>query len=225
MKGLVEKTNTGTIFLNVKHSSICEESKTERAGFQPIEVTNPRTREAITKYVKVYNGVEALVTKIEWYSRDFEDTTFRGWKIHLDAAGTPAILDLPFGSRAAKRFMKLAENIDFTRPVEFRAWHDAKTDSTAFFVGQDGRSIPQAYTMENPGDCPAPVKNRLGKWNFDAQDEYLYNQMVDVVIPRVEAAGNVMPEGERAEAATVGASVRQVARPEYSEAEDSEIPF
>jgi hypothetical protein len=197
MKGLQEQTDNRTTFLVIKHSTICEESKTERPGFKPVEVTNPRTKETITKYIKPYNGVEALVCKIEWYSRDFEDKTFRGWKLHLDAAGVPCVLDLPFDSRASNRFMKLAENIDYARPVEFRAWHDRKTDSTAFFVAQDGKSVAQIYTKENPGACPPPTQSSVtGKWNFERQSEFLYDRMTKVVIPAVERAGNAMPGGE-----------------------------
>jgi hypothetical protein len=197
MKGLQEANQNRTTFLVIKHSTICEESKQERPGFKPVEVTNPRTKETITKYIKPYNGVEAMVCKIEWYTREFEDKTFRGWKLHLDAAGVPCVLDLPFDSRAAGRFMKLAENIDYTQPVEFRAWHDAKTDSTAFFVAQGGKSVPQLYTKENPGKCPPPTRSTVtGKWNFEAQSEFLFNRMTEVVIPTVERAGNVMPGGE-----------------------------
>lgn len=225
MKGLQEQTDNRTTFLVIKHSSIVQESKQPRDGFEAIEVTNPRTDEKITKYIKRYNGVEALVCKIEWYEREHEGTRYMGWKLHLDAAGVPCVLDLPFSSRAASRFMKLAENIDYGRPVEFRAWHDQKTDSTAFYVGQDGKSVPQLYTMENPGECPAPTKNRLGKWNFDKQNEYLYDRMTQVVIPAVEQAGNEMPSGEvapaRAQATAVGAAPRK----DSPFDEDEETPF
>jgi hypothetical protein len=193
MKGLQEQTDTGTIFLNVKHHSICTESKTEKPGYKLIEVENPRTKQKITKFIKQFKSVEALICKIEWYEREHEGTTYRGWKLSLDANGVPAALDLPFNSRAGNRFMKLAENLDFTQPVEFSAWYDAKGDATAFNVKQNGESVRQLYTRDNPGECPPPTQNKLGKWNFDAQEEFLLDRMETVVIPRVEAAGNAMP--------------------------------
>jgi len=221
MKGLQEATATGTKYLQIKHHSIIEESKTPIVGFDEVEVENPRTKEKIKKYVKKYKGVEALICKIEWYEREFEDTTFRGWKLHLDAAGTPCILTLPFSSRVTSRFMRLAENINFSQPVEFSAWYDQKNDTTAFNVKQDGATVLQKYTKENPGDCPEPTKKRLGGWDFSAVNEYLYDVMMTEVIPAVEAAGNQMPSGEAVAAAAVGARPAQLASAE----DDEEIPF
>lgn len=222
MKGLQEQTDTGTIYLVVKHSCICQESKSPQEGFEPIEVKNPRTGETITKYIKRYKTVEALISKVEWYDTEEKyENRFIGWKIHMDAAGVPCVLDLPFDSRASNRFMKTAERLDFSEPVEFRAWHDAKSDSTAFYIGQNGKAIPQTYTQENPGDCPPPVQNPVSKkWNFDKQKEFLHARMIDAVIPAVEEVGNEMPVLERARAASVG----QSHVPE-TDLDDSDIPF
>lgn len=195
MKGLVEKTETRAVFLQVKHGSLCQESKVPREGFEPIEVQNPRTYETFTKYVKRYSAVEAFIDKIEWKDTgDKYETQFMSWLIYLNADESKCVLELPFNSRPSTRFMKLAENIDFTKPVEFRVWHDTREDKTAFFVGQgqdaSGKStaVPQKYTRDQPGNCPEPTKNRLGKWNYDAQTEFLHEQMMNVVRPKVEAA-------------------------------------
>jgi hypothetical protein len=235
MKGLQEQTETGTKFLKIKHHSICEESKEEQAGFKPVEVTNPRTGETLTKYIKQYKGVEALVCKIEWYDTGEKyETRYMGWKIHMDADGMPCVLDLPFNSRPAGRFMRLAENLNFAEPVEFSAWYDKKNDATAFNVKQNGQSVPQLYTRENPGECPEPTKNKLGKWNFDEVNEFLYERMMHFVIPSVEAVGNYMPEGQ-AQYATVGAgqgaNIDQKSDKEFygvreeNEISDEDIPF
>ncbi len=229
MKGLQEQTEVGTIYLNIKHHSICEESKTEREGFKPVTVKNPRTDETITKFIKQYKGLEALVCKIEWYDTgDKYETRFMGWKLHLDAAGVPCVLDLPFASRPAARFMRLAENLDFSLPIEFSAWYDTKSDSTAFNVKQEGRSVPQLYTRDHPGECPEPTKNKLGKWNFDAVNEFLYERMMNFVIPAVEAVGNLMPEGQP-QYATAAAGSSKNSNEFYGvkgdEISDDDIPF
>lgn len=224
MRGLQEQTDTGTIYLKIKHSSICEESKADQPGFEPVEVTNPRTGENITKYIKRYKGVEALVCKVEWYERDFEGTPFMGFNLYLDANGVPCVLDLPLKSRVTSRFMKLAENIDFMQPVEFSAWHDRKSDSTAFNVRQNGESVPQKYTMEHPGDCPPPVQSKVTKkWNFDAQTEYLLDVMNKIVIPAVNEAGNEMPTGEAVAVGGYGARPRTALSQNVED--DEEIPF
>jgi hypothetical protein len=192
MKGLQEKNEDG-IFLQIKHGCICQESKSPRDGFVPIDVPNPRTGATITKYIKRYKGVEALIKKIEWYDREHDDTHFMGWKLVLDANGTACTLDFPFESRVGDRFMKSAENIDFSKPVEFSAWK-SPDDKTALAIKQGGQNVPQKYTRENPGECPAPTKGFNGKWNFDKQKEFLHQRMVHVVIPRVQAvSGNGQP--------------------------------
>jgi len=219
MRGLQEK-GEGGIFLAIKHGCICQESKTPKEKFKPIDVTNPRTGEVTTKFIRPYNSVEALIKRVEWYdTADRYDARYMGWKIHLDANGTGCVLDLPFESRPASRFMKLAENIDYSKPVEFRAWYDSKTESTAFFVGQRENesdehsiSVPQRYTKENPGECPPPVQKFNGKWNFDDQKEFLYDRMINVVIPMVQAvsANGHAPEANgpetQAEATTEAAA-------------------
>lgn len=196
MKGFQERTESSGKFFVIKHNAICEESSKEKPGFVPIEVMNPSTKEIVIKFIKRYQTLEAMVTKIEWRdTEDKYDQRYMSWKIYLDANGERGVLELPFQSRVSSRFMKLAENIDFMRPVEFRAWLDPKTDSTAFFVGQRENeedeksvSVPQKYTRQNPGECPEPIQRLGGKWNFDDQMEFLQERMVNVVIPRVEAA-------------------------------------
>ncbi|MDT5061492.1 MAG: hypothetical protein QOH63_1951 [Acidobacteriota bacterium] len=228
MKGLQEQTSAGTTFLVVKHNSICTESKTEREGYQPITVEHPRSKEKIAKFIKRYKSVEALVCKIEWYAREHEGTHYKGWKLYLDAAGVPCVLDLPFNSRAGNRFMKLAENLDFTQPIEFSAWYDAKGDATAFNVKQGGESVRQVYTRDDPGECPPPTQNKLGKWNFDAQEEFLLERMENVVIPAVQEAGNLMPQLEGAPADAELARMRKDFKQLDTKdegIEDDEIPF
>jgi hypothetical protein len=197
MKGLQESTNDG-IFLVIKHGGIVQESKNPREGFTPIEVVNVRSGDKTVKYIKRYKGVEALIKKIDWYDREFEDTRFMGWKLLLDADGTACTLDLPFESRVGSRFMKLAENIDYSQPVEFSAWKGTD-DKTAFAVKQNGENVPQKYTRENPGDCPPPVQGFNKKWNFDAQKEFLHERMMQVVIPAVQAVNGMNGHHEQGE--------------------------
>jgi hypothetical protein len=189
MRGLVEESGTNNLFLQVKYGTICEVSKHALAGFEAITVNNPKTGESVTKYIKRYKGVEALVTKIEYYDTEKKyDTTFRGIKIHLNANGVQCVLDLPEDSRPFTRFLKTAENIDFTQPVEFRAWMDAEK-KTAFAIKQNDENVSQKYTRAEPGDCPEPTQTRKG-WDYTAQEDYLHDILIETIIPRVEAAEN-----------------------------------
>lgn len=192
MKGLQEKTDGG-IFLHIKHGTICEESKTPKEKFVAIEVTNPRSGQTSTKYIKPYKLVEAMIKRIEWYEREYDGTPFMGWKLVLDADGVACTLDLPLQSQTATRFMKLAENLDFTKPVEFSAWKTPE-DKTALSVKQEGNNVPQKYTKDNPGDCPPPVQGFGKKWNYDAQTQFLHQRMTQVVIPKLQALRGVEEE-------------------------------
>lgn len=192
MKGLQPDETTNRVFLVVKHGTICEESRKPLAGFEPITVNNPKTKEDITKYIKRYRCVEALVTKIEYYDTEQKyDTRFRGVKIHLNADGTQCVLDLPEDSRPFTRFLKTAENIDFSEPVEFRAWMDAEK-KTAFAIKQHDENVPQKYTREDMGDCPEGKQTRKG-WDYTEQEDFLHEVLMNKIIPAVEAVGN--PEG------------------------------
>lgn len=185
MKGLQEKGDDG-IFLQIKHHCICQESKSPREGFLPIEVKNVRTGDTITKYIKRYKGVEALVKRIDWYDKEYDGTRFMGWKLVLDANGTACTLDFPFESRVGDRFMKVAENLDFSFPVEFSAWK-GPDDKTALVIKQKNENVAQKYTRDNPGECPVPEKGFNGKWNFDKQKEFLHKRMTEIVIPKLQA--------------------------------------
>lgn len=190
MKGFQQDTGPAALYFSVKHHGIVEESKREREGFTPIEVTVQRTGETVTKFIKRYKAIEGFVRKIEYRDSEFDGLKFQSWKIHLvDDEGKLGILDLLLNSNPGSRFMKLAENLDFTKPVEFSAWHDTKDDKTAFIVRQDEQSVPQKYTRENPGDCPEPTqRGRQGKWDYTEQEDFLYDRMINVVIPAVDAA-------------------------------------
>lgn len=186
--GLKEKTENNTAFLLIKHHSLVLESKEPKEGYEPVEVTNPRTNEQIIKFIKRYAAVDGMIRKIEWYdTNDKYQTRFMGIKIHIRDNGDHFQLDLPFNTRAYDSFTKLAENIDYSKPVEFSVWHDRKTDSTAFAVKQDGVPVKWKYTRENMGDCPGAKQSKLGKWNFDDQREWLLDNLLNVVIPHVDS--------------------------------------
>jgi len=187
---LIEE-RAGETRLFAKYFTLCQVSKTPREGFKPITVQNPQTEDEVTKYIKSYDKVIGYITKIEW--RDTEekyDQQFLSWNIHLDdGEGMKVVLSLDFDSAPSSRFMNLAENIDFTKMVEFSAWRDVsgKAPKTAFAVKQDGQNVPQKYTKDNTGERPEMVKE-LGKWNSRTQMIWLHGRMMNVVIPAVDAA-------------------------------------
>lgn len=205
MRGLQPPSNPNTIYLVVKYGTLCQESKIMRDGYDPIELAD-RDHPGVTyfKYIKPWAGVEAMVTDIKFRDEVFNGIPYVSWRIHMRTDGpSPIVLDLPLNSNVGDRFMRCAENIDFSRPVEFRAWQERESKKTAFMIGQrdnetdeKAKNVPQLYTKDNPGDCP-PARQRFDKtWDFEAQKEFLYQRMIEVVIPRVHAANGTKPESE-----------------------------
>lgn len=187
---LIEERDRGTR-LFAKYFSICEVAKKPREGFEEIEVDNPQTGESVKKYIKRYEKVIGRIVNLEWRdTRDRYEQQYLSWIITLDdGEGMKATLTLDFNSRPSHRFMNLAENLDFTKPVEFSAWRDisGKAPSIAFAVKQNGVKVDQLYSKDNPGERPAGIK-KLGKWNFDDQMIWLHERMMHVVIPKLRAS-------------------------------------
>lgn len=184
---LHEKRNNGDgLFLAIKHGAICLESKEPKEGFELVEGEVNGT--AYSKYVKKFAGLDGHITKVEWYERASDYGTFRGLKLSIKDKGEHYLLDLPFEKRPYDYFTKVAENIDYAKPVEIVAWPDRKNDKvTAFAIKQDGKFVQWKYTRDNMGECPEAKQTRTGKWNFDDQRDWLLDRIITVVAPQVEA--------------------------------------
>jgi hypothetical protein len=184
---LHEQRHNDGLFLSVKHGALCLESKEPKEGYELI--TGEVNGEQYAKYYKKYAGLTGRITKVEWYERAGDYGTFRGLKLTVKDGGEHYILDLPFEKRPYDYFTKVAENIDYSKPVEFVAWPDRKHDKvTAFAIKQDGKFVQWKYTRDDMGECPEAKQTRTGKWNFDDQRDWLLDRVLTVVAPMVEAA-------------------------------------
>lgn len=173
------------VFLKIKHGGLIQESKTERDGYKKVEGEVDGT--PYKKWIRRFKAVSGYIDKIERYDREFSGKKIRGWNIHITDGENRYVLDIPFSSgRLNSRWMKLAESIDYNKPVRFSAWHDNKSDSMALNVQQDGVSVPQKYTREEPNGLPEPVQRSSGKWDYGAQEDFLTDRMLRFVIPNVE---------------------------------------
>jgi hypothetical protein len=202
-RGLQKDDGTGNkVFLEVKYGSICQVSKHELPDYTPIQVTNPRLKDddpkkTTTKYILKYRFVEAFATKLEWSEREHDGVKYRGWKLHLNADGVQCVLDMPYRAPSTSRFMKMAPNVDWTLPVEFRAFLDKDGRSTVFVMQQwsdehqKNVNVPQAWTREEPGEMPLAEHDDVeDTWDFRKQTQWLRQYTVAHIIPAIEAAGN-----------------------------------
>lgn len=183
--GLEEYGEGNGIYLKIKHGCICQEAKTEKDGYKKVEGTL-KDGTPWKKWIRPYKAVSGYIDKIERYDREFEGRKFRGWNITINDEGNLYHLDIPFDSKVNSRWMKLAESIDYNKPARFSAWTDRKTDSTALNVQQDGVSVPQKYSREEPNGLPEPIQRASGKWDYGAQEDFLVDRIVRFVIPNVE---------------------------------------
>lgn len=202
--GLEEYGDGNRIFLKIKHGGIIQESKTEREGYKKIEGEVDGT--PYKKWIRPYKAVSGYIDKIERYDREFSGKKMRGWNIHITDGDGHFVLDIPFSTaKLNSRWMKLAEAIDYAKPVRFSAWHDKKSDSMALNVQQDGVAVPQKYTREEPGDMPEAIQRGSGKWDYGAQEDFLIDRLVRFVIPNVELiAANRNNNGTASENQTAG---------------------
>lgn len=181
-------------FLSIKHGGFCVENKDDNGnpapaeGFREVEVKNVGTGKMMTKYIKTYSAVDGTIVKVEWYDRDTKYGRFLGVHLHLKDATGRYIVDLPLNSSHYDSFTKVMENIDYARPITLVAFPDKyKENRTVLLFKQDDQNIQWKYTRHDMGDCPEPVQDSFGKWDFKAQREWLYNKLIHEVIPKVDA--------------------------------------
>jgi len=231
-----EETQNNVTYLVVKHHSLCEESKTPKEGFEPVEVFNPKTKETTTKYIDKWGAVTGYITKIDVYdTKDTYQTRFQGFKIHID---DEVVVDLPQKTAAYDAFCKSCENIDYSKPVTFSAYHNRSKDRTGFSIKQDGQGVDWNYTKDNMGDCPAWEIDEDGEPDTRKQRAFLKSRVVDFAVPAVEAANAARnaatstsgeAEAPKAEAATASAGGKGKGKgksaPAPAPVDEDEIPF
>lgn len=191
--GLKQQTVASTIFLNIKHTGICEEYKVQPRDpeFRRIKVNNPSTETDVTKWIKEYESVAGFIDKIEYSAREYDDGAkvhkFEDFKVHINMLSRVAILAFKIESRQGERFMKLARNINYRKPVEFRAWKDG--NHFALYVAQNGQKVEEFFHKDHP-NLPKWVErvNRKGEKEYDKDEyyEFLVSDVRDKVAPVVE---------------------------------------
>lgn len=178
--------------LYVKRGAILRESDTELPGYEL--VSGEVDGVPYSKYIERHGGVDGMITDIRWYDTGEEyENRYQGIHVEISDDDDMHVLELPFASRPYDSFVKFAENIDFSKPIEFRAWPDKKENSTGFRAVQDGETVRQKYTKQyvidnagEPGACPVGVENkRTGKWNFDDQRDWLLDNLLENVVPKI----------------------------------------
>lgn len=185
-------------YFKIKHGGITRESKTEMPEdqgwvYRSIQKPNTNPPEFVDKWLDIYPKLSGLITLAEWYDTgDQYKVPYTGIKLKIrDVETNEAFyLDLPAKSKSFSVFVKLMENIDYSKEVIFHAWEDLDKETnqkkTAFYVEQNGAAIKWKYTRANMGDCPPPKKNRTGGWDFAEQTEWLLDKFDFGIVPKLQ---------------------------------------
>lgn len=135
VEGLFEDKQGGTgTYLNIFDFSICQRSKTMPAdptGWEgPFTRQNPRTHEDVISYAKRYDRMIGRIADIYKQTKEFDASKGGGkvtnWNIVLLTGGQRLTLQLVWMDRVLKRFLKVAPNIDYTRPILISAFKAMK---------------------------------------------------------------------------------------------------
>jgi len=200
---LTKRTESNIVYLQAKHFCLWREIKYPAAGCDQVEVTNPKTKETITKYGYSYDTVSGHVTKLEKYDTERKySTRYFGFKIHFQDGPDKYVLDMPYQSAILRRFLRLAHNVDWKLPLCLTVFkgkpESGKDAQIAFWFQQRGETVKAYYTKEQPHGMPAAIYDSdLQTWDFKEQHRWLIERLKTETIPDIEdAAKRTAPPSE-----------------------------
>ena len=209
--GLTRREDGNRIYLEVKHYALWRSIKKQVEGCDVVETTNPKTSAKVVKYGYKFNDLKGYVTKLEKYDTGSQYATrYFGFKMHIVDGPETFILDLPYKSQILKRFLRLAHNIDWSKPLSITVFKGKKkegdrkgnSEETGVWFRQDDATVPSYYTKDTPNGMPIAKQdpNTL-EWDFRAQQSWLVEKLKSETIPAIEAAARrhappVEPSGD-----------------------------
>lgn len=227
---LTKKTESRAIYLQVKHFCLWMEIKKRVDGCEAIEVTNPKTKEVLTKFGYAYRSVSGRVVKIARYdTADKYSTRYFGFKVHFQDDSDLFVLDMPYQSQILRRFLRVARNIDWLRPLTITIFkgkgEGKKADGeTGVWFQQGDDTIKPYYTREAPRGMPTATQDPdTHEWDFKAQHRWLIDKLQAEIIPDVEHASHAVPPMEPESDASEPEPSPQSGPP--WEVSDDDVPF
>lgn len=146
-----------------------------------------QTRISRSKYLKISDGFivdtegNKLGNMIGGFLKKIEITTVKGADVSLEVIQLQIAyenesyqINLPVDT-TGRGFMLMIPNIDYTKIIEI---HTAKNKDGYSYIWatQDGKSVKNYWTVDNPKDKPEWERNQFGKW--DKSKEILYLKKV-----------------------------------------------
>ena len=100
------------------------------------------------------------------------------------------ILNLPYSGRVTNGLMFRLPNINLSEEVTLKTFKDKDTDKAVLFVTQGGKTVPAAYTKDNPNGLPPMVQRKVkgvDTWDDTAQGEFIENMIVNTIVPKFKS--------------------------------------
>lgn len=206
--GLTRRSESNRVYLQVKHSCLWQEFKRPGKDTESIEVTNPETKQVITKHGIRFENVVGHVVKIEKYDRNHSGKRYFGFKVHFQEGAQVFVVDMPYASQALRRFLRVLPNLEWSVPLSLSIFpgkgKNGKEELGVWFR-QSGATIKPYYTRDEPHGMPEAFHDEVsGEWDFRAQHRWLVQRLITVHIPAIELASTlktppVEPDGEQQE--------------------------
>ena len=225
---LERQSDSNVTFLQVKHFALWKEIKRPVEGCETIDVTNPKTKEVIKKHGYKFRTLSGRAVKLVTYDTGTKYATrYFGFKLHISDGGEVYQLDMPYQSQILRRFLRVARNIDFSKPFAISVFKGKGSDGkeeTGIWFQQAGQTVKPYYSREQPhGMPPATQDPDTHEWDFKAQHRWLVQRLQDETIPEIDrvaaaAAPPIEPD-------TAGNEPPAPDYPDTGEITDDDVPF
>jgi hypothetical protein len=191
-------------FLRILNGQICSVLREPREGYSPTEITNFKTKETRTAYVRPVQAIKGWLTGLRSKLHETDAGTFAQLEFTFTgSSGRQAVLSIPPKSTFVARFAKTVENMNLSEPIRVSVSPDYHNPGKyRVFFDQHGNSVPQKYTKETPHDLPAWERNELtGEYDDRNYWAFLHNILKQVAIPAAEnnvrrlIANELLPDG------------------------------
>ncbi len=201
-------------------------SETNRIGYICERKRTKGKNEGKSVFYYILNDVSGTLTNIKTTTNDF------GEFVELEFTDIDETYSVSLGdvySRICKDFIRRAGNIDLSKELVFGVWNitaeeaDNGKSKSGVKMYQDGNKLDYFIGYD---EMPEPTTKKKGSktiWNFDDQEEYLYNALMEFKSENFldEEVSEKLPAKEEEAPATKKAS----RKPRASTVATDDLPF
>jgi hypothetical protein len=218
--GFFKKSATAGIpYFHIFDGSICQKSKVEIDGWEgPIPTQHPSTKKTVHTWVMRYDSIAVYVIDANRFKKEFTAEQGGGKAAGIDLtlqAGTMrAVLTLKIGQNGPdpvlKRFLKVAPNVDFDKPLLISAFKNREGKQAVSFrqgedpdpqkwtkveeywrrpLGPDGKVDMSKPSVGADGSVlPEPVHDEFNdSWDYNPQNTFLLKYYLNNIEPKLKA--------------------------------------